>query len=244
MILHFERRSLTAPLKDEADQLRVRQPHKTHVERSAVTRTKLVEAAIYCLHKYGYAATTTTMVAERAALSRGAMLHQFGTKVDLMLAVARHVVEMQNDFYRQALRRYPRGEERFIGLTDVTWEAMSGPPAMALLEIMMASRSDPALSERFPPLAAELVESQKAGAWETARQAGITDRAAVDALAVLNRAAMQGLSILLMFTQDPAELKPAMDLLNWYKRKFTEEALQEAAEEPERGSRPSRIVSS
>lgn len=203
--------------------------HRTHEERSAATQEKLIEAAIHCLHRYGYAATTTTLVAEEAGLSRGAMLHQFGTKVDLMLAVARYVVEKQNAFFREALRSYPRGKARFIGLTDVTWQALSQPSAMALLEIMMASRSDPDLAERYPSVAAELAASQREGAWETAKQAGITDRAAVDAMAQLNRAAMQGLSILLMFTPDPKSLQPALDMLHWYKEMFTEKY---APEEP------------
>lgn len=189
----------------------------THEERSAATRERLIEAAIFCLHKYGYAATTTTLVAEEAGFSRGAMLHQFGAKVDLMLAVAQHVVDRQNAFFRQALKAYPRGRERFVGLTDVTWEALSQPAAIALLEIMMASRSDPELGARFPALAEEMARSQREGTWETALQAGITDKATVEAMSQLNRAAMQGLSILLMFSNDPDTIKPGLDLLRRHK---------------------------
>src|SRR5436190_7873697 len=86
---------------------------RTHEERSATTRRKLIEAAIHCLRTYGYAATSTTLVVEMAKLSRGAMLHQFGTKVDLMLAVAEHVVEAQNRFIAEALEAFPPGRERF-----------------------------------------------------------------------------------------------------------------------------------
>ncbi|MGA0604725.1 TetR/AcrR family transcriptional regulator [Phenylobacterium sp. VNQ135] len=202
--------------------------HLTHEERSAATQERLIEAAIFCLHKYGYAATTTTLVAEEAGFSRGAMLHQFGTKVDLMLAVAQYVVEKQNAFFRQALKAYPRGRERFIGLTDVTWEALSQPAAIALLEIMMASRSDPELGERFPALADELARSQREGTWETAQQAGITDRATVEAMSQLNRAAMQGLSILLMFSKDADAIKPGLDLLRSHKAVLTERLAPQA----------------
>ena len=202
---------------------RVRGPtHRTHEERSAVTQQKLIEAAIFCLHRYGYSATSTTLVAEVAELSRGAMVHHFGAKVDLMLAVARYVVDDQNNFMDQALREIPRGVERFVGLTETTWEAMSQPGAIALLEIMMASRSDEALAERFPQLAAELADIQREGAWRIASRAGITDRAAVDAMGTLHRAAMQGLSVLLMFTPKPQSLDPALNLLHWYKVQLAE----------------------
>ncbi|MDB5440104.1 MAG: regulatory protein TetR [Caulobacteraceae bacterium] len=197
---------------------RVRGPtHRTHEERSALTQQKLIEAAIFCLHRYGYSATTTTLVSEVAELSRGAMVHHFGTKVDLMLAVAKYVVDDQNKFMDEALRAIPRGVERFVGLTETTWEAMSQPGAIALLEIMMASRSDEALAARFPQLADELAEIQREGAWRIASNAGITDRAAIDAMGTLHRAAMQGLSVLLMFTPKPQSLDPSLNLLHWYK---------------------------
>lgn len=210
-----------------------RPTHRTHEERSAATQTKLIEAAIHCLRTYGYSATSTTLVAEVAELSRGAMLHQFGTKVDLMLAVARYVVDQQNAFFAEALRAYPRGRERFIGLTDVTWLALSQPSAIALTEIMMASRSDPALAERFPALAADLARIQSEGAWHVAKQAGITDRAKVDAMHQLHRSAMTGLSITLMFTPDAASLQPALDLLHSYKVQLAD-LLIESADTDER----------
>ena len=166
-------------------------------------------------------------MAEEAGFSRGAMLHHFGTKVDLMLAVARHVVDKQNAFFRQALRAYPRGRERFVGLTEVTWEALRQPDAIALLEIMMASRSDSELADRFPALAEEMARSQREGTWQAAQQAGITDRAAVEAMSQLNRAAMQGLSILLMFSPDPKAIQPSLDLLLWYKEMLTDRLFAE-----------------
>jgi AcrR family transcriptional regulator len=196
--------------------------HRTHEERSAGTQQKLIEAAILCLHRYGYSATSTALVAEVAELSRGALAHHFGAKVDLMLAVAKYVVDDQNQFMAEALRAYSRGPDRFVGLTQATWDALSKPGAIALLEIMMASRSDDALAARFPGLAAELAEIQQEGAWLIASQAGITDRAAVDAMGTLHRAAMQGLSVQLMFTPDPESLDPALNLLHWYKAQLTE----------------------
>jgi hypothetical protein len=46
----------------------------------------------------------------------------------------------------------------------------------------------------------------------------------------LHRAAMQGLSILMMFTPDPKSLEPALDLLREYKAYLAERLLREAAE--------------
>lgn len=202
----------------------------THEERSAATRTRLIEAAINCLRTYGYSATTTTLVAEMAGLSRGAMLHQFGTKVDLMLAVARHVVEQQNAFVVAELEKYPVGRARFVAMTDVTWQALKQPDAIALLEIMMASRSDAELGEQFPAVAQDLDASQRRITRGLARAAGIDDQATIDVMGQLHRAAMQGLSVLMMFSHDEEALEPLLELLKTYKEFLTDKLIAEARE--------------
>ena len=44
-------------------------------ERSAETRGRLLDATVACLHEFGYAGTTTTEIARRAGVSRGAQVH-------------------------------------------------------------------------------------------------------------------------------------------------------------------------
>src|SRR4051812_38293120 len=83
--------------------------HRTNEERNAETRAKLLKAAIHCLRTYGYVATSITLVAEMAHLSRGAVLYQFGSKVDLMLAVAEYVVKEQNKFMKERVQQYAPG---------------------------------------------------------------------------------------------------------------------------------------
>ena len=46
-------------------------------QKSAATRNLIIEAAIKCFVELGYAQTTTTAIADKAGLSRGAMLHHF-----------------------------------------------------------------------------------------------------------------------------------------------------------------------
>ena len=202
--------------------------HRTHEERSKATRLKLIEAAIHCLRTYGYAATTTTLVAEVAQLSRGAMLHQFGAKVDLMLAVAEHVVREQNQFMKDRVQAYAPGRDRWIGLTEATWDSIKQPGSIALMEIMMASRSDADLGQRFPAVAEALAQTQRRGAWSLAQLAGITDRETVDTMSQLHRAAMQGLSVILMFSKDPTVVDPMLKLLQDYKVQLTDRLIAQA----------------
>lgn len=184
-------------------------------------RQRLVEAAIACLREVGYAATTTQMVMEKAGVSRGAMLHHFPTKVDLIIAVAEAAAAHQNSYVRRRLGAIPAGMDRYLAITEATWEAMREPPAIALVEIIIASRSDPALGERFPAIAREFESSQREGVWEMAREMGVRDRDAIERMVRLHRAAMRGLAIEMRFTGDKQAAEDGMELLEWYKRHLT-----------------------
>lgn len=206
--------------------------HRTNEERNAQTRAKLLKAAIHCLSVYGYAATSVTLVAEMARLSRGAVLYQFGSKVELMLAVAEHVVREQNKLIKDRVQQFEPGRDRFIGLTDATWESVNQPGSLALLEIMLASRSDPELGDRFPAVASDLAESQRKGAWSLAKLAGITDQKAVDEMSQLHRAAMEGMSLRALFTVGGADaLEPMFQRLREYKVRVTDELIAKARRE-------------
>lgn len=196
-----------------------------HAERSAQMRQRLIEAAVTCLRRVGYAATTTQLVMEEAGVSRGAMLHHFPTKVDLIIAVGEAAALHQNRYVRHRLTEAAPGMERYLLLTRATWEAMCEPPALALIEIMMASRSDAVLGERFPPIAEKLEAEQRDGVWELARDLGVRDRDTIDHMVRLHLGAMRGLAIELMFNRDHAAAEASIRLLEDYTRKLTGELL-------------------
>src|ERR1700758_46658 len=117
---------------DEARVVRgIRGPN---AERRATPRDKIRAAAVRCLIDVGYAQTSTVRVAAEADVARGSLLHQFPTRIDLILAVAEHVTECQRAAIRAGLAKLPAGRERFIGSADVTWQAFQAPESRALLE--------------------------------------------------------------------------------------------------------------
>lgn len=66
---------------------RARRGRSTQVERSARTRSALLEAAAKGLSRYGYGNLVLEEVAREAGYTRGALYHQFKDKEDLALAV-------------------------------------------------------------------------------------------------------------------------------------------------------------
>lgn len=188
-----------------------------HAERTAAMRKRLIEAGIECLTEFGYGATTLQVVTDKAGASRGAILHHFPNKVDLMIAIAEYAAGKQNRYVAKLLADTEPGMDRFLKLTMATWEAMQQPAAIALLELMVASRSDEELGARFPAVIATLENQQREGVWEVAQTVGITDRAEVETMSWLHTAAMRGLVIELMFSKDRRKASDAMALLRRYK---------------------------
>lgn len=192
-----------------------------HAERTAAMRQRLIDAAVTCLYDLGYAATTFQIVTARAGVSRGAILHHFPTKVDLMLAVAEYAAEYQNRVVRELLADTSQGMTVYLALTRATWEVMVRPPAMALLEVMMASRAEPALAERLAAVVTAFEARQREDVWRMAKRLGIREREPVDTMVKLHRAAMRGLAIELALTGDRAGAEASMRLLEHYKRVLT-----------------------
>src|SRR2546427_10739017 len=65
----------------------------TQAERSARSRSALLESAARGLSRYGYGNVVLEEVAREAGYTRGALYHQFKDKEDLALAVVKWVDE-------------------------------------------------------------------------------------------------------------------------------------------------------
>ena len=114
-------------------------------ERTSATRLALLDATIDCLVEFGYAHVTTTGVAERAGLSRGAQIHHFPTKAALVAEAAVHLARHRIAGLRAEITAVPPGPARLERVLDLMWESQSGPQFQALVELWVAARTDPEL---------------------------------------------------------------------------------------------------
>jgi len=173
-----------------------RVPRGPNAERRAATRAKIMEAAVRCLAEFGYAATSTPLVAKLAKVSRGSLLHQFPTKTDLMLAVAQHASAARGAKVRETLAPYPDSPERFLHGVDAVWASLHEPAAIALMEVTIAARSDPDLAARYPQFADDLEASLHRARVRMAEYLGVPDRLEeIEAVAHLTRVALNGLAM-------------------------------------------------
>ena len=187
-----------------------RPPRRTQESRSSETRARAVETAITLLYTRGYAATNILSVASEAGLSRGALQHQFPTKVDLMLHVVRTVYDQESHLYSEELGKIADPRERMLAFPEVAWNLLSRPSGVAVLEILQGSRSDPELADRLRPLQTEIERASFALVTSLAGEAGMDAGASGVRLVVW---AIRGLSIAQLLVEDPAEIRKSVRLL-------------------------------
>ena len=120
-------------------------------ERTRAMRQRLLEATIECLVELGWAGTTTTVVSERAGVSRGAQLHHFPSKKELVVAAVEHLSERRREVMAASAATLPT-EGRTRAILDVLAQQFVSPVFYAALELWVAARTDPDLREAVAPL--------------------------------------------------------------------------------------------
>lgn len=121
-------------------------------ERTRLMRQRLLEATVECLVERGFAGTSTTLVSQRAGVSRGAQLHHFPTKNDLVLAAVTHLSEVRRVELQTAAQAIPHGPGRTAAVLEMLGDHFSSPVFIAALELWVAARTDPALHAALAPL--------------------------------------------------------------------------------------------
>jgi AcrR family transcriptional regulator len=111
---------------------------------------KLLDATIESLIDIGYPRTTTVEVGERAGLSRGAQLHHFPSKADLLVAAIEHLAdERSKEFEAELNARLEQGDEPINAMVEMLWATFTGPLYWAVIELMVAARTDSELLEKL-----------------------------------------------------------------------------------------------
>jgi AcrR family transcriptional regulator len=135
---------------------------RTQQQRREETRRALLDAAVESLIEVGFARTTTLEVQRRANVSRGALLHHFPSKAELLVAAVDHLAEMRARELKSlssqlppegteppegALRRSPAehapgGDARTGAVLNLLWQCFSGTFFKVSMELRTAARTD------------------------------------------------------------------------------------------------------
>jgi AcrR family transcriptional regulator len=121
-------------------------------ERTRAMRQRLLDATVECLVERGWSGTSTTLVSQRAGVSRGAQLHHFPTKNDLVIAAVEHLSEVRGQELAEAAAALPDGARRTRAVLEMLADHFTSPVFTAALELWVAARTDPDLQAAVGPL--------------------------------------------------------------------------------------------
>ncbi|ALG86557.1 TetR/AcrR family transcriptional regulator [Gordonia phthalatica] len=122
------------------------------------THQVLLDATMRCLVEFGHSGTTTQRIQEEAGVSRGALLHHFGSKTELLVAAIHHIADVRMADVDGMIAGLGDGPDALRDMVTALREAMTGPPFQAALELWTASRTDPQLREALLPAERRLGE--------------------------------------------------------------------------------------
>jgi AcrR family transcriptional regulator len=132
--------------------LRRHKSRRTQVERRNETQAAILSGAIDLLAEHGYAGFSASRVAARAGVSRGAQEHYFPKKNDLIAAATRYAMREAVEHAQLLARTASESTDPIAKFLKDSEHFFFRPVYRAMIEIMIAARSDRALARILNPV--------------------------------------------------------------------------------------------
>jgi AcrR family transcriptional regulator len=178
-------------------------PRRTQAERTETTRKQLLEAAVKLIRKNGFGGLRTIEVADLAGVSRGALMHHFPSKHELVVAVLNYVNEVT---FTQSMRRAQSarhdGGDPIEGIIKDAHDFFFGDYFFIELAIGMSDDSTRRLRRETQQFVRQTRFSIEATWLDTLISSGIPEQLARDTLA-LTLSVVRGFSVRMLIENDP-----------------------------------------
>jgi AcrR family transcriptional regulator len=145
---------------------------QTQEERRRQTQAAILAASIGLLTEKGYAGFSASRVAARAGVSRGAQEHYFPKKVDLIAAATQHAMNEAVAHAQALAARATRSADPVAQFLMDSQHFFFNPLYRAMVESMIAARSDRALARVCYPIVRQARITLNKIWIDTLRQAG------------------------------------------------------------------------
>jgi AcrR family transcriptional regulator len=115
---------------------------RSHAERTAETRSKILEATVESITEIGLSRTTAAEITARAGVTWGAVQHHFGDKDGILVAV----VEVSFEHFAELIADIPVDgtslEKRAALFVERAWEHFSSPHYRSTFEILLGYQGE------------------------------------------------------------------------------------------------------
>jgi len=158
--------------------IRAKTKRRSQEERRRKTRAAILSASIELLTEKGYAGFSASRVAARAGVSRGAQEHYFPKKVDLIAAATQHAMDEAVAHARLLAERAQHSADPIAQFLLDSEHFFFNPLYRAMVESMIAARSDKALARLCYPIVRQARVTLNKIWTDTLRQAGYAPQSA------------------------------------------------------------------
>ncbi len=185
--------------------------------KSERTRETILAAAIECFFELGYFNTTTENIAQQAGVSRGAMLHHFPTRAELIKAAVEYLHQRRLEMFTEEEETIQQGAEhtRVEESIDAYWRQLNTREFAVFQELKVAARTDPELARVLKPV----LEAYDR-AWAKASSQVFSDLAKSEAFtrtAYMTQYLLEGMAASSMIS---GQKVPEKMLLDWLKQEL------------------------
>jgi AcrR family transcriptional regulator len=163
-------------------------------QKSAATRAQIIRAAIGCIVESSYSNTTMMKISEKAGLSRGATLHHFPSKMDIIRAAVDYLFEKRLQAFRRSIREISKGADMAHLAVQAYSAHLNHPLYIALFELSVAARTDDELKQILAPAQLAFDQEWYQTAWNLFPE-WHSDREAFDLALNLSQQLIEGMTI-------------------------------------------------
>jgi AcrR family transcriptional regulator len=217
--------------------LRRQKSRRTQVDRRNETQAAVLSAAIDLLAEHGYAGFSASRVAARAGVSRGAQEHYFPKKNDLIAAATRYAMREAVEHAQLLARTAGESTDPIAKFLKDSEHFFFRPVYRAMIEIMIAARSDRALARILNPVVLDARETLN-GIWIDTLGAAGYPRDNAQRFIELTHYLLRG--VFLVDTWLPYRIDPAEIVGVW--RRVASAILAEPNQAPDGRNRRSQVL--
>ncbi|MGE0829496.1 MAG: TetR/AcrR family transcriptional regulator [Hyphomonadaceae bacterium] len=181
--------------------------------RGANTRKCLLDGIVRLLSQKGLAFTTVQLLSDETGVSRGSILHQFPTRLDMLHSACEMILDEIIADLEADLARRTDPWARLKAFSDITWRQTESANWTALSEIYVGARWDEELAARIRPAKDRMYDHIEEIIRGLASSAGIKDASIISPHVFLVSAAMRGLLADLAVHNDKTSILASVDLL-------------------------------
>ena len=128
-------------------------PRRRQADRSADTRRRLLDATVVCLARHGYQGASLAVIVAEAGVSRGAQVHHFGSRQQLMLEAAEDLFRQLYKDLGRVLLALPDPAGRLRQTVTGAWDQLFSTERFLVYQALLtASHQDPEMAAALASL--------------------------------------------------------------------------------------------